>query len=246
MVYNAALQISATTTINAIAVASGYSNSPEASGTYTIDSSALPSAAIPTLSPAPGTYTTDQTVTITDTTPGAIIYYTLDGTTPNSGSLEYTGPLSITSTTQIEAIGIASGFSTSSPVMGTYTIDLAATATPTFSPAPGSFTSTQTVSLSDTTTGAIIYYTTDGSTPTVSSMVYSAPFEISATTTVQAIAVADDHTSSAIATGTYTVTHTSSSGGGGEIGWDVLGFLGLILTRRYWRLAVDQSGSQRR
>ena len=51
---------------------------------------------------------------------------------------------------------------------------LPAAASPTFSPAPGSYTSAQSVTLLDTTSGAVIYYTTNGTTPTVSSAKYSA------------------------------------------------------------------------
>src|SRR3954470_23554088 len=54
-------------------------------------------------------------------------------------------------------------------------------ATPTFSPAGGSFSSAQTVTLADTTSGASIRYTTDGSTPTASSALYSSALSISAT-----------------------------------------------------------------
>jgi hypothetical protein len=55
----------------------------------------------------------------------------------------------------------------------------------------GVYESAQSVSLSTTTAGATIYYTTDGSTPTSSSMVYSTPLNISATTRLRAIAIAD-------------------------------------------------------
>jgi hypothetical protein len=82
-------------------------------------------------------------------------------------------------------------------------------AAPTFSPAAGTYTSAQTVSLSDSTSGAVIYYTTNGSTPTTSSSKYSAPVSISATTTIEAIAVASGYNNSAVASATYTI---SSSG----------------------------------
>ena len=59
-------------------------------------------------------------------------------------------------------------------------------ATPTFTPASGtSFSSTLSVSIADTTAGAAIYYTTNGSTPTTGSQLYSGPFTISASTTVE-------------------------------------------------------------
>src|SRR5258705_8422940 len=60
-------------------------------------------------------------------------------------------------------------------------------ATPTFSPAGGTYSQSQTVTISDATSGATIYYTTDGSTPTTSSTVYSAPISVTQTTTIRAM-----------------------------------------------------------
>ena len=78
------------------------------------------------------------------------------------------------------------------------------TATPSFNPAPGNYSSPQLVTLSDATAGAVIYYTTDGSTPTTSSTLYSGSIAVSGTTTIKAIAVASGYLNSAVATGTYT------------------------------------------
>jgi hypothetical protein len=80
-----------------------------------------------------------------------------------------------------------------------------ATATPTFSVAPGTYTSAQTVGLSSTTSGATIYYTTDGSRPTTSSSVYSSPINVSATTTISAFAASSNAANSAVASATYTI-----------------------------------------
>ena len=79
---------------------------------------------------------------------------------------------------------------------------------PTFSPAGGTYISAQNVTISCSTSGATIYYTTNGSTPTASSTVYSSAISISETTTLKAIAIKDG-TSSNVATATYTI----SSGG---------------------------------
>ena len=78
-------------------------------------------------------------------------------------------------------------------------------ATPTFSPAGGTYYEAQNVSISTTTAGATIYYTTDGNNPTTSSAVYSTPLAISQTTTVKAMAVKSGMNNSNVATATYTM-----------------------------------------
>jgi len=83
-------------------------------------------------------------------------------------------------------------------------------ATPTFSPAPGNFTSSVSVTLSDTTPGATIYYTTNGSIPTTSSPVFTTPIAVSTTTTIRAIAVATGFNNSNVASGTYTISSGTS------------------------------------
>lgn len=83
-------------------------------------------------------------------------------------------------------------------------------AVPIFSPTPGSFSATTGVSISASTPGAVIHYTTNGSTPTGSSPTYSTPLSVSATTTIKAIVLASGYQDSDVATGAYTIT---SSGG---------------------------------
>ena len=88
-------------------------------------------------------------------------------------------------------------------------------APPTFTPPGGSFTSTQPVSISDAITGAAIYYTTDNSTPSPgvgTTTVYSGSFNVTATTTVKAMATASGYINSAVASATYTL----QAGGGGS------------------------------
>ena len=85
-------------------------------------------------------------------------------------------------------------------------------ATPTFSPAAGAYTSAQNVTISTTTTGATIYYTTDGSEPTTNSSVYSSAIPVSSTTTIKAIAVAAGYDNSSVATATYTIVSIEHEG----------------------------------
>ena len=84
-------------------------------------------------------------------------------------------------------------------------------ATPAFSVAGGTYSSAQFVILSDTTSGAVIHYTTDGSTPTSSSPTYSGTITVSSSETLQAIAVASGYASSATASAAYTITGSTST-----------------------------------
>ena len=73
-------------------------------------------------SPSGGTYTTAQTVTISDSTPGASIFYTTDGTTPATGSTQYSGPITVSTSENVQAIALAPGFSQSTVASATYTL----------------------------------------------------------------------------------------------------------------------------
>ena len=83
-----------------------------------------PAAATPMFSPAAGTYTSPQMVTISDATAGATIYFTTDGTTPTTSSTKFTTAIPVNSTETIKAIATATGFSESAVATATYTINL--------------------------------------------------------------------------------------------------------------------------
>jgi len=91
-------------------------------------------------------------------------------------------------------------------VNGTLTITpLGTTATPTFTPGTDTSTSALSISITDATNGAAIYYTTSGTTPTTSSTKYTAAIKVAATETLQAIAVAAGYAPSAVATAAYVI-----------------------------------------
>src|SRR5204863_9694572 len=116
----------------------------------------------PTFNPPAGTYPGAQSVTLSDSASGATIYYTTDGSTPTTASTQYTAPIAVTHSLTIKAIATASGMSDSEVATAAYTI-VAPTATPTFTPAAGTYVTSVAVTLSDATSGASIFYTTDGS-----------------------------------------------------------------------------------
>src|SRR5207302_6122638 len=111
----------------------------------------------------------------------------------------YTGALTFTQTTTLQAMAAASGMTNSAVASATYIIQQQQqVATPTFSPGGGTYTGSVTVSISEATSGATIYYTTDGSTPAV----YTGALTFTQTTTLQAMAAASGMTNSAVASAT--------------------------------------------
>ncbi|HEY1256458.1 MAG TPA: FG-GAP-like repeat-containing protein, partial [Terracidiphilus sp.] len=169
--------------------------------------------AVPVITPANGVYTTAQTVTITDSTPGATIYYAAEGIVNTSGYVVYTGPitLSMSGEETIYAYATATGYQQSQSVLSEITVNLPLAAEPVISLASGTYSSAQTVTITDTTPGATIYYTTDGSTPTINSPQYSGAITISSTAPLVASASAPGYSMSADAFAQYFITGSSNS-----------------------------------
>lgn len=83
-------------------------------------------------------------------------------------------------------------------------------ADPAFSPVAGAYAGEQTVTITSATSGSTIYYTTNGTTPTTSSSVYSTPLTIavSPSTTLKAFATKATMTDSSVAIGVYSFNGT--------------------------------------
>ncbi|MGB6690337.1 MAG: chitobiase/beta-hexosaminidase C-terminal domain-containing protein [Terracidiphilus sp.] len=196
--YAAEFKLVKTATVKAIAKAPTSTASNIASVAYIIKT------AKPVISLKAGKYTKPQSVKITDATPGAIIYYTTTGVTPTPGSKRYTGAITVSKTETLKAIAIGKGDSASAVASAAYTIEKAA-ATPVITPDGGTSKSAKTVTITDATAGATIYYTVTGETPTTASTKYKGAITVSKPETVEAIAIATGYSESAVASAKFTI-----------------------------------------
>jgi alpha-tubulin suppressor-like RCC1 family protein len=159
----------------------------------------------PTMTPGAGSYGSSQSVSISTTTSGATIRYTLDGTEPSTSSTTYSSALTVADTLTLKARAYKTGWTASDSGHASYWVMGGTVATPTITPSGGAQTSPPLVSMSTTTSGATVRYTLDGSTPTAASTPFVYPFLISATTTLKAKAFRAGFNPSAVASVTYEV-----------------------------------------
>lgn len=190
--YNQPIHLTQTAVVTARAFA-GANWSAATSATFNVSCSVVASVAPLQVAPAGGTFAGSVDVTLTTTTTGASIYYTLDGSGPTTNSTLYTAPIHLTSSAWIRAIGTKSG-STQSPTAEFYYLITAATQpppAPVFSPSGGTYSTCPDVTLSVAPSGAAIYYTTDGTTPTQSSTLYTQAIHLTQSATISARAYAN-------------------------------------------------------
>jgi alpha-tubulin suppressor-like RCC1 family protein len=155
----------------------------------------------PTITPGSGTYTADQTVTLSAMT-GATIRFTTDGSDPTLTSTTYTSPVAITQSLTLKARAWKAGFQPSAVASATYALVVA---TPTLVPASGSYTGALPVTVSTSTSGATIHYRLDGGEPTESDPVVSSGSAVTVqkSSTLKVNAWRTGWTTSTIASATY-------------------------------------------
>lgn len=109
------------------------------------------------------------------------------------------------------------GFNASAAASSSLTLPLFQVKTPAISPNGGTFTGSRSITISCETSGAVIYYTTDGTEPTAGSTPYNSSFPLTATATVKAIAIKSGMRDSDVMAVTFTrqtdVSFSSSTGG---------------------------------
>jgi len=162
-------------------------------------------AAAPVITPDGGTFTAGQSVSLSTSSSGAQIYYTLDGSTPTPASTLYTGPISITTDTEVSAIASGSGYVQSAISSANFTFS-SETPQVAISPAAGTYAPEQQVTLTDSDPSATIYYTTDGSVPSASSAKYTGPITLTVSETINATAIDPSLANSDLATAAYLIS----------------------------------------
>ena len=168
------ITIAANTTLKFRAIDSNGNLEQTKSQIYTIDSIAPTTIASPT-----GTsYSSPQTVTLTPDDLSATIYYTLSGIAPTTSSTKYTVPLTISTTTTLMYFAMDLAGNKEAIKTEIYIIDAVAPVT-TASILSGTYASSLSVALNNNDATASIFFSTDGSVPTVSSTKYSAPIFVS-------------------------------------------------------------------
>lgn len=182
--------------------------------------SSAPQADAPTFSPTATDFgpVTPESIAISTTSGGAIICYTINGTTPaTNGSTgcttgtKYTSAVSISVNRTFNAVAGGTGFTDSTVSTSAYTFTGSA---PTVSPFGGTKPGPLTVTITAHDAGTSICYTTDNTHPTsdgagncTNGTAYSTPFSVATSSTVQAIEIKSGWNDGSIAQDTYTLTY---------------------------------------
>ncbi|MBI5184526.1 MAG: chitobiase/beta-hexosaminidase C-terminal domain-containing protein [Nitrospinae bacterium] len=235
-VYSSAISISATTTLKFFSVDKARNAESVKTEKYTISiAPADTTAPTTTASPGGGTYNSAKSVTLSCSDNGGsgckATYYTSDGSDPTESSPVYSSAITISATTTLKFFSVDKARNAESVKTEKYTISIAPTdttaPTTTASPGGGTYNSAQSVTLSCADNGGsgcyVTYYTTDGSDPDTSSLVYASPISISATTTLKFFSIDKAGNRETVKTKEYVIKKKSGGGGGGTTVTDIDG-----------------------
>lgn len=201
------VHIAQSCTLKAKAYRAGWAESNTSAAQYEITGQ----AATPAFSPAAGAYTRSVQVRISSETPGALVCYTTNGQEPTESDPGFVGSGTVTvdQTCTLKARAWKQGWLPSETRSGQYTIT-GRLAAPVFSPMGGTYTAAQTVTLTCEADGAVIHYTTDGTTPIETSpqIASGASVQVDQTMTLAARAFKDGWEPSLVVQQTYVITNT--------------------------------------
>lgn len=221
--YSGAINISSSQTLYAMAgTVWGASTrgppSPLTAATYTIGGTSA--ASTPTFSPAAGTYTGAQSVTLSTSSAGAAMCYTTDGSSPSTngssgcahGTL-YSSAIVVSASETVKAVAGGTGYTDSSVGSATYTIKAT---TPSFSPGAGTYSGSQSVTIS-AALGATICYNftgspaTNGGTGCATGAKYTGPVSVPSSETLYAVAGGTGISDGSVASAAYTINQGAAT-----------------------------------
>ena len=153
--------------------------------------------------PTPAINYEQETVTISCDEPTATIYYTLDGSEPTTSSTRYAAPFALRRNAVVKAIAVADGMADSD--IATLTVDSYKVATPTIE-----FTNLR-LYMECATEDAAIFYTLDGSDPTMNGQRYTEPIAVSSNCTARAVGKRDGYNNSEVASLAVDVTNVKTA-----------------------------------
>jgi hypothetical protein len=216
--YTGPFFVNVTRTIRAIAVKADWATSDILTGVYNISGTVAMPAFTPPPTTSPNTpptapYTNAIDVWMYSATPGAIIRYTTDGSVPTAThgtTFDISSPVPVSASLTINAIAYVVGGNSSAMAIGNYVIT-GTVETPVFSLNSGAYAGTQYITISSTTPGATIYYTTDGTVPNAGSNVYTGQITVTQSTTFKAIAILNGWANSGIGVASYIINSTPIS-----------------------------------
>jgi hypothetical protein len=162
--------------------------------------------ATPAISPNGGVFDEPLAVALSCATEDAQVWYTTDNTAPSNQppSVLYGGAtIPVTGSLTLKARGFRADQRPSSIATASFIGPKAKT--PVFAPPGGTFSATQTVTMTCATTGTTIRYTLNGGDPQATDRAYAAPLTLTSTTTVKARAFRSGLISSDMAEAAFTL-----------------------------------------
>ncbi len=184
-VYSAPFTLSTNTTVKTRAFKAGMTDSTQTSASFVVNP--LQQVSSPVISPNGGTHSGSVSVSLSSTTAGATIRYSTNGADISASSPVYSAPFTLTANTTVKARAFKAGMTDSTQTSASFVVNpLQQVSSPVVSPNGGTHSGSVSVSLSSATAGATIRYSTNGADISASSPVYSAPFALTANTTVKA------------------------------------------------------------
>lgn len=192
--YTGAFILNTSATLKARGFIDGWIASSTTTAVYNFNISNL------VINPAGGTYTQPQNIIITTATPNTMIYYTIDDSEPTQDSDIYTGPFILDGNCTLKAKGFNQGWNPSALASAAFTFNCTQ---PIFSITAGTFSIPFNLTMTTSTQGASIRYTTDNTEPNGTSNLYTEPLNISSSTIIKARTVKLNWNSSPVITSSY-------------------------------------------